>query len=576
MAKRTKAQRERDLAAISVRYLRGDRQADIAAELGLTQSTVSRGIKELQQRWKERSERDFDQALAEELAKIDDLEREYWMAWVRSQESAETTVVQKERPVVNDQKLPIVKEKAKKTVRGQTGDPRFLAGVERCIAQRRELLRLNEVSQDAGGDVVDFSIPAHVLSPQFLEPYRDIRDAGHLEYLFYGGRGSTKSSAVSLFFIDVLINNPSMHGLATRQVKDTLRDSVFAQLRWAIMELGLEDKFKETLNPMEITYIPTGQKIYFRGGDDPIKVKSIKPAFGYIGVLWFEELDQFKGAESVRSIEQSAIRGGDLAYIFKSFNPPRTIANWANKYVKIPKPNQYQHFSNYLDVPPRWLGKPFLDEAEHLKTVNPAAHEHEYGGIANGAGGQVFENVVFREISDEEIYGAPDEFGRLVGGFDRVQHGLDFGYYPDPAHYARVHYDAARRTLYVFGEVRQWKASNRKMYDAMVEAGYDPSALLIADSAEPKSVADYREYGANVRGAEKGADSVDYSIKWLQGLSAIVIDPKRAPYAADEFLEYEYEKTRDGEIISAYPDKNNHAIDATRYATNLIWRVRGQ
>ena len=120
-----------------------------------------------------------------------------------------------------------------------------------------------------------------------------------------------------------------------------LRDSVFSQLQWAIGELGLDAEFKSTVSPMEITYLPTGQKIFFRGADEPGKIKSIKPPFGYIGGLWFEELDQFHGEEAVRKIEQSAIRGGDVAYVFKTFNPPRSAANWVNRYVKIPKATRY-------------------------------------------------------------------------------------------------------------------------------------------------------------------------------------------------------------------------------------------
>jgi len=413
-----------------------------------------------------------------------------------------------------------------------------------------------------------FSLPADVLAPNFIDAYDDIQEHNHTEYLFYGGRGSAKSTTVSLLMIYLIKNNPTMHAIALRQVANTLRDSVYSQLVWAITELGIEHEFKCTTSPLEITYLPTGQKIFFRGADEPGKIKSIKPAFGYIGIAWFEELDQFHGPEAVRNIEQSAIRGGDLAYIFKSFNPPRTLANWANKYIRIPKATQYQHKSIYLDLGSRmrrWLGKVFVEEAEHLKLVNPGAYEHEYLGVANSAGGLVFENVQIRKITDEEI-----------AQFDRVLHGLDFGYYPDPAHYTRMHFDAARRVLYIFGEVRRWKASNRAMYDALVEYGLTPEDLLICDSAEPKSVADYREYGASARGAEKGPESVTYSIKWMQGLTAIVIDPERCPYAAEEFLEYEYEQDPDGNYISEYPDRNNHAIDSARYGTNLIWRRRGQ
>jgi PBSX family phage terminase large subunit len=416
------------------------------------------------------------------------------------------------------------------------------------------------------GDNQPFMIPADIIAPAFLDPYRDIVQQKHTEYIFSGGRGSTKSSFVSLAVIYLLKNNPTIHALATRQVANTLRDSVYAQLVWAIGELGLSDEFKCTTSPLEIEYLPTSQKIYFRGADDPGKIKSIKPQFGYIGLLWFEELDQFYGQESIRKIEQSVIRGGDEAYIFKSFNPPISRNNWANKYLLIPKDTQYQHQSTYLTVPPEWLGKTFVEEAEHLKSVNLNAYNHEYMGMSTNDGGMVFTNVKIEAITDEQIK-----------EFDRVLHGLDWGFYPDPASYGKMHYDAARRKLYIFGEVREWKKSNEDLHKVLTDSKlYNDSDLLIADSAEPKSVGDFKAYGANCRGAEKGPESVKYSIKWLQGLTEIIIDNVRAPYHAEEFLNYEFERTKDGEIISEYPDKNNHAIDDTRYATNLIWKRRGE
>jgi PBSX family phage terminase large subunit len=433
-----------------------------------------------------------------------------------------------------------------------------------------------EMSSAGSGSGQPFRLPADMIAPDFLEPYRDILAHNHTEYLLKGGRGSTKSSFASEVIIELIKNNPQLHALATRQVGNTLRDSVYSQLKWAIETLGLSDEFKCTTSPLEIEYLPTGQKIYFRGADDPNKIKSIKPTFGYIGILWFEELDQFHGQEAIRKIEQSVIRGGDEAYIIKSYNPPQTANNWVNKYVQIPKATQYQHHSSYLTVPVEWLGKTFIDEAEHLKNVNPRAYDHEYLGIVNGTGGQIFGNVTIRRITDEEINGTPDGYGNTAGGFDHVLHGLDWGFYPDPNHYSRVHYDAARMTLYIFGEVRKWKTSNRDMYDAITQYGYVNDDLLIADSAEPKSVADMREYGATCRGAEKGQNSVKYSMKWLQSLKEIIIDNERAPYSATEFLDYQFEMTKDGELISAYPDKDNHAIDSVRYGTNLIWKQRGQ
>jgi phage terminase large subunit len=409
------------------------------------------------------------------------------------------------------------------------------------------------------------SLPADVIAPAFLNAYRDIRNHRHTEYLFYGGRGSTKSSFVSLAIVYLIANNPTWHALALRQVADTLRTSVYGQIVWAIETLGLSDKFKTTSSPMEITYIPTGQKIYFRGLDDPMKIKSIKPQFGSISILWFEELPEFHGDEAIRSVTQSAIRGTNTAYIFKSFNPPRTSGNWVNKYRLIPKESQYQHKSDYRDVPIEWLGKVFVDEAEFLQTVNAPAFEHEYLGEVNGIGDMIFENVELRTITDQEI-----------AEFDNILHGLDFGYFPHPAHYARVHYNASKHTLYIIGEVRRWKSSNEDMYKAIVEYGYNNSELLICDSEDPKSIADYQAYGAHARGAEKGNGSVKYSMKWVQSLAKIVIDPARAPYTAEEFTDYAYLRTKDGEIIEEYPREKDDAIASVRYSTNLQWRKRGQ
>ena len=235
-------------------------------------------------------------------------------------------------------------------------------------------------------------IPASMIAPVFALVLFDIQEHKHTEYVLPGGRGSTKSSFVSLNIIDLIMTNTEMHAVVMRQVADTMRGSVYQQILWAIDALGLTDDFHATVSPMEITRKSTGQKIYFRGADDPGKVKSIKVPFGYIGILWLEELDQFAGPESVRKIEQSVIRGGDVAYIFKSFNPPKTASNWANKYIKIPKESRLVTYSTYKDVPEKWLGKPFLEEAEFLKEVNPDAYENEYLGVANGSGGSVFDN----------------------------------------------------------------------------------------------------------------------------------------------------------------------------------------
>lgn len=409
-------------------------------------------------------------------------------------------------------------------------------------------------------------IPANMIAPSFSSVLFDVENEEHSEYVFPGGRGSTKSSFISLEIVDLIEKHEDMHACILRQVGETLRTSVYQQMLWAIEALGLSNEYKATVSPLEITKISTGQKIYFRGADDPNKIKSIKVPFGYIGILWFEELDQFTGPEAVRKIEQSVIRGGDKAYKFKSFNPPKSAQNWANKYIKIPRADRLVVESNYLSVPKQWIGKPFLDDAEFLKETNPTAYENEYMGVANGTGGNVFDNVVIREVTDEEI-----------ANFDRLYKGVDWGWYPDPFAYNNMTYIANRHELIIFDEYHCNKKSNKQTAETLVkEHGVTANDLITCDGSENKSVGDYRAYGLLARAAEKGPGSVEYSMKWLQSLSAIVIDNKRCPHTAQEFLDYEYERDKEGNVISGYPDKDNHHIDAARYATNRIWKRRGE
>ena len=414
--------------------------------------------------------------------------------------------------------------------------------------------------EDIKVDDKSFALPWNVISPAFVEALHKFEENIFTEYVFSGGRGSTKSSFISLKIIELIKNNPELNAVIVRQVANTLRDSVFAQIQWAIESLELTEEFKCTYSPLEITYKPTGQKIYFRGADEPTKLKGIKVKSGYLGILWFEELDQFKGPEAVRTIEQSVVRGGDKAYIFKSFNPPKTANNWANKYVKVPKKNRYFNHSNYTQVPKKWLGKAFIEEAEHLKEINPKSYEHEYLGIANGNGGNVFDNVIIREITDDEI-----------DVFDRIYMGVDWRWFPDPWTWNKMYYNPSQNKLYIYDEARENKKSNKDTYEILVnEKGVTPADIITCDSAEKKSIQDYKNYGLSARGARKGPGSVDYSMKWLVSLNEIVIDNIRCPYTATEFLEYEYERTKDGEVISGYPDKENHHIDAVRYALEHI------
>lgn len=407
---------------------------------------------------------------------------------------------------------------------------------------------------------------SEIISPAFAVPHRAIKRGEVTELVEKGGRGSAKSSHMSVEVLLFLLKHPDCHAVVLRKVGNTLRTSVYAQICWAIAQLGLSTLFRCTVSPMECVYTHTGQKIMFFGTDDPGKLKSIKVPFGYVGLAWFEELDQFSGAEEIRNIEQSLFRGGPFSLALKSFNPPAMARNWANQYVLEAKPGKMVHHSTYLTTPEDWLGPRFLADAEHLKVTNETAYRHEYLGEVVGCGTQVFENLDVREITDAEI-----------GGFDRIYNGVDWGWYPDPWAYNRVHYDAGRRALYIFDELTRRRTSNQDTAALVKERMQSPDELITADSAEEKSISDYRAYGLMCRGAEKGPGSVNYSMKWLQSLAKIVIDPARCPDTAKEFLEYEYERdAKTGEVLQGYPDINNHHIDAVRYATNKIWKRRGQ
>lgn len=405
-----------------------------------------------------------------------------------------------------------------------------------------------------------------LIAPAFFPVHKDLKAGIHQNYDLYGGRGSCKSSFISLEIILGMLQDPEANAVIFRKVGNTLRTSVYDQIGWAIDALELTDKWHGTVSPMQYTYLPTGQQIKFFGMDDPRKLKSIKCRHGYFKFVWYEELDEFSGDKEIRSVQQSVARGSGDIITFKSFNPPISTSSWANVYVQTPLPRNYRHKSCYLDVNPVWLGQVFLDEAEDLKNTNLQMYEHEYLGVPTGTGGEVFENLEIREITNEEL-----------SHFDRIYMGIDWGWYPDPFHWSKMHYEPAQKILYVFDEYRTNKTSNYQVWEDLKKIkAVTGNDLIIADSAEKKSVADLREYGAFIRPAEKGPRSREYSYKWFQSLIKIVIDPVRCPYTAKEFRECEYERTRDGEILNVYPDGNDHGIDACRYGTESIWKRRGQ
>jgi len=388
----------------------------------------------------------------------------------------------------------------------------------------------------------------------FYGLHREIRKGEYTHYWLKGGRGSGKSSFISLEIILGIIGDEKANAVVTRKVAANLKDSVFEQMNWALRTLGVEDEWEKKLNPLELVRKGTGQRIIFRGCDDPRKLKSVKFQKGYAKYIWYEEADEFSGMAEIRSMNQSLMRGGEAFRVFYSYNPPKHAGNWVNQEAAEERDDRILHHSTYLTMPEKWLGSQFLAEAEYIRRRYPESYRHEYLGEVTGGGGEVFRNLRLREITEEEIQ-----------SFDRISRGLDWGYAVDPLHYTVNHYDRTRRRLFIFHELRAQGMSNRRLAAEIMKENPNRREV-ICDSAEPKSIAEMREYGIAAVGAKKGPDSVYYGIKWLQDLEEIIIDPKRCPETAREFAGYAYETDGRGGWKAVFPDRENHAIDAVRYS----------
>lgn len=393
-----------------------------------------------------------------------------------------------------------------------------------------------------------------IIAPSFYDLHHAVQSEKYTHYWLKGGRGSAKSSFASAEIILGITKNPKANAVVIRKVAANLKDSVYEQLIWAIDKLDVSHLWHAKLSPLELVYIPTGQRILFRGADKPKKLKSTKVSKGYIRYIWYEECDEFGGMSEIRTINQSLMRGGEKFDVFYTYNPPKSRRNWVNKEVLEAASDKLVHSSTYLTVPPQWLGKQFITEAERLKATKPDRYDHEYMGLVTGTGGEIFDNVTLRTISDEEI-----------AAFDKIKRGIDFGYAADPFVYLAGHYDKKHKRLYLFDEIYKQGLSNERAAELINTRKYKFSQPITADSAEPKSIAEMKKYGLRMRGAKKGPDSVEYGIKFLQSLEEIIIDKARCPETAREFMNYELEPDGNDGFKDGYPDKNNHSIDACRY-----------
>lgn len=401
-----------------------------------------------------------------------------------------------------------------------------------------------------------------VIAPSFYAVHWDILDGNHTYYDLYGGRGSAKSSFISAEIVLGMMDDPEANAVIFRKYAVTIGESVFEQIQWAIDALGVTDLWESRTSPYRFVYKPTGQKIIFRGLDKAKKTKSIKASKGYFKYLWFEELDEFAGPEEIRTVEQSVLRGGSKFVVFKSFNPPISQSNWANQYVNTPDDSAYRHKSDYRSVPVEWLREKFIERAEHLKATNERAYNHEYLGLPVGLGTNIFDMLDVRTITDEEIQ-----------KYQSIYQGQDWGWFPDPKAFIRAAYIPNKELVVLLDEMGGCKIRNSKMAEDIRAAGYDDYTIYCGVDEE-ESIIDFRDAGLPARRAIVTPGSRKYTFEWLQ-CRTIVIDPARTPRAYKEIIEYEHEVDSNGEVISDYPDGNDHWIDALRYATSPLSMRRG-
>jgi len=408
---------------------------------------------------------------------------------------------------------------------------------------------------------------SEIINKNFYEFWKVINSNNYLFHVLKGGRASAKSTHIAIWLVLALMKYP-VTCLCIRKVGNTLAESVFEQLKEAIEILNVGHVWKIQKSPLQLIYIPRGNKFIFRGADDPAKIKSIKMSKFPIAFVWFEELAEFKTEEEVSTIVNSVLRAElptGLSYkVIYSYNPPKRKQSWVNKKFEtqfIPD-NTYIHHSTYLDNP--HISKAFIEEANETKKNNEFKYRWEYLGEPIGSGVVPFSNLVFRTITDEEI-----------ASFDNIRQGNDFGYATDPMAFVRIHYDKKKRIIYFIDEIYGVKMSIRELASKIKSKGYDDFHVT-CDSAEPRSIAELRELGIKALKAKKGPGSIEFGENWLDDLEAIVIDVKRTPNVAREFENIDYQTDKDGNIRPKLEDKDNHSIDSTRYALELDMKLHGR
>ncbi|WP_439846397.1 PBSX family phage terminase large subunit [Bacillus subtilis] len=375
-----------------------------------------------------------------------------------------------------------------------------------------------------------------------------------------GGRGSKKSTTTALNIIYRMMQFPQANTLVVRKVFKDHKDSTYAQLKWAIRRLKVEHLWEWTKSPLEIRYKPTGQKILFRGLDDPMSVTSITVDVGYLCWAWFEEAYQILNEDDFNKVDMS-IRGelppGYFKQITLSFNPWNEKHWLKRRFFDVQDNNILTLTTNYKCN--EFLGDDDRQLFDWMKKNNLRRYKIEGLGEWGIAEGAIFTN--WREFAFDHL-----EIAKREG--IKAAFGLDFGFTTDPSALACSLVDIKNRELYIFDEMYKPGLLNNEIAEIITDMGYRKE-LIIADSAEQKSIAELRKYGLKkVKPAAKGPDSIKAGIQFLQQFT-IFIHPK-CSNAAMEFSNYVWDKNKDGKLINKPVDEYNHFIDALRYSMEPI------
>lgn len=366
-----------------------------------------------------------------------------------------------------------------------------------------------------------------------------------------GSRASKKSTTTAMNFIYRIMKYPKSNALVVRKTYRTLQDSCYAQLRWAADRLGVKEYFDFKLSPLEIIYKPTGQKILFRGLDDPLKVTSVTVDVGYLCFLWIEEAYEIMSESDFDMLDES-IRGEVPGELFKQIT--LTLNPWNERHW-IKGRFFDREDKETLAITTNYLCNEWLDESdrsvfERMKANNP--RRFQVAGLGNWgiAEGLVYENFIEKSFTLDDV----KDFVTVAG--------LDFGYTNDPTAFFIGFLNDKNKILYVWDEIYKKGLSNRKIYEEINGLGYAKESIT-GDSAEPKSIDELYDYGLRIKGAQKGRDSILNGIQWIQDLK-IIIHPRCTNFIT-EISNYTWDKDRFGKTLNAPVDDFNHLMDAMRY-----------